>query len=170
MARKINPDELAKIWQGKVEIGGKPEDIKFPKNDNMPPPDFNTLLKQLPNSAPLNTMIGSRKKVLVISPINVENPTLFPRQLKYAKFALKDSLMKKEAPLSSILMFSDLLDLRIAFDYDQIMITQNSWMKVCDLIAVYSDYDFAPNVLSVINQARLHMKRIEYRLLGKIAG
>lgn len=170
MSHKINPNDLEKVWRGKTQVGGKTQDVAYPKKPNMQAPDMNTLLGKLPVDQPLTTKLATRYTVLVVTPYTTEDVAMLPRQLVYAKYCVQDSLGKHEAPYNGPLLYSQVINDRVTLEHDAGMLSTLSWMKNCDLVAVYADYGITSNMNMIINQAKIHMKKIEYRSLGKVAG
>lgn len=170
MSHKISPDELEKVWRGKTQVGGKVQDVAYPKKPNMQAPDMNSLISKLPQDQSLTNKMATRYTVLVVTPYTTEDVALLPRQLVYAKACVQDSLSKHEAPYNGPLLYSQVINDRQNLEHDAGMLSTLSWMKTCDLIAVYADYGITHNMNMIINQAKLYMKKIEYRSLGKVAG
>lgn len=170
MSHKVKPEDLDKIWKGKTQIGGTVRDPDYAKKPNMMAPDFNTLLNKLPVDQSVTNKMGIRHTVLVVTPYSTEDVALIPRQLVYAKYCVQDSLGKHEAPYNGPLLYSQVINDRLTLEHDAGMISTLSWMKMCDLVTVYADYGITTNMNMILNQAKIHMKKIEFRLLGKVAG
>ena len=170
MSHKIKPNELEKIWKGKTQFGGKTQDVEFPKKPNMMAPDFNTLLNKLPVDAPITTKYGIRSLVVVVTPYTIEDMAVVGREIQYAKLAVQDSLGKHEAPYNGPLLYSQVINDRLTLDHDAGMLSTLSWMNSCDLVAVYADYGITANMNMILNQAKIRVKKIEYRTLGKVVG
>lgn len=170
MSRKIKPEDLEKVWHGKTQVGGKPQDVEFAKKPGMQAPDMNTLLKSIPVDQPVTTKFPLRHLVLVVTPYTSEDVALVPRQMAYAKACMQDSIGRGEAPYNGPLLYTQFLNDRQTHEHDVGMLSTLSWMNACDLVVVYSDYGLTSNMQTIINQARIRMKRIEYRVLGKVVG
>lgn len=170
MSQKIKPEDLEKIWHGKTQVGGKVKDVEFPKKSGMQAPDMNTLLSKLPVDQPITTKFPVRTTTLIVSPYTTEDIALLPRQLQYAKACVQDSLSRHEAPYCGPLLYSQVINDRQTAEHDAGMLSSLSWLNVCDLVVVYSDYGFTHNMNLIMNQAKMRIKKIEYRLLGKVVG
>lgn len=169
-SKKIKPADIPQ-WQGKQERGGKPTPVEFDKQPNVQDPKLKT--NYITYSKPtevLTVKAGKRKKVVIETPYSSEDVTMIQRHLKYAKLCLEDSLNRGEAPLMGHILYSAVLNDRVAVSHDIGFISHLSWIDVCDLLVVYTDYGISPAMQAAINQAKLKSRLTEYRMLGKVVG
>lgn len=98
-----------------------------------------------------------------------EDYALAAKMTRYAVRATKDSMGKNESPLASHLFYSEVLNARNPIERDLGLQGQLTWLKGCDLIAVYLDFGITPAMQVVINHAIAKSRRIEYRTIGNVA-
>ena len=110
-----------------------------------------------------------RKCAIIISPFMAEDYTKASQMSRYSIRAVKDSLSKMEAPLANHAFYHEALNVRNPIERDIGLLTNLSWMKAADLVAVYVDFGITPAMQVAINAAMLRNKRIEYRTIGSYA-
>lgn len=170
-SRKVKVDDINQIWRGKVTVGGKPESIDLVKKPGMQGQDANTrLLQTTPPTQLMTNKMPQRLLVVIECPYMSEDVANLPRNIKYAEYCLGDSIRRGEAPILSNLLYKQVLNYRVAIEHDTALLSNMSWIAVADIVAVYADYGISPGMQAAINTAKLRMKKIEYRLLGKVVG
>lgn len=116
----------------------------------------------------LRVMKQKRTRVMVLTPFLSEDPAKAQKMVRYATRAIKDSIMKVEAPLNAATMYEG-LNFRVPIERDIALTSMISWVKGCQLIAVYEDFGLTSAMRAVLNVAALQNKRIEYRTIGATA-
>jgi hypothetical protein len=103
------------------------------------------------------------KLVILESPFagEVERNTL------YARRALKDSLMRGEAPIASHLLYPQVLDDLIPSERQLGIDAGLAWRKVAEATVVYQDYGISPGMEYGIRLAQERGIPIEYRGIGQ---
>jgi hypothetical protein len=101
----------------------------------------------------------------------IESPLAGDRELhkEYARFCMKDSLARKEAPYASHLLFDQdgLLDDDKPEGREAGMEAGFAWGARADMVAVYRDLGISVGMKQGIENARLRGTPIEYRELPK---
>lgn len=170
-SHKVKVDDLTNIWHTKTEVGGKPDPIKFTKAPNLQPTDANAILTKIVEpSLPITNRVSIRKCVIIETPYASEDTIMLKRHQSYAKYAFKDSLSRGEAPMPGFIILGQMMNDRQKIDHDIGLVTHLSWIPKCDLLVVYADYGISPDMQAAINTAKIKMVKVEYRLLGKVAG
>lgn len=101
------------------------------------------------------------KLVIIESPYKGD----LERNSLYLKDALKDSLLRGEAPFASHFIYAAVLDDTNPRERSIGILTGWAWMARADIVAVYSDYGISGGMAEGINNARLLGKTIEYRYI-----
>src|SRR4029434_4384531 len=103
------------------------------------------------------------KLVILESPYagDVERNTL------HARRALKDSLMRGEAPIASHLLYPQVLDDLIPSERLLGIEAGLAWRKVAEVTVVYQDYGISPGMEYGIQLAQERRIPIEYRSIGQ---
>lgn len=110
-----------------------------------------------------------RKPLVIIeSPFNGPTPDIIQRNIKYARRALRDSVLRGEAPIASHLLFTQdgVLDDKIPEERQLGMAAGHAWMRVADVVAVYIDYGISPGMEKGIAEGRAMGCRIDRRSIG----
>jgi hypothetical protein len=89
------------------------------------------------------------------------------RNTLYARRALKDSLMRGEAPIASHLLYPQVLDDLIPSERQMGIEAGLAWRKVAEATVVYQDYDISPGMEYGIKLAQEQGIPIEYRSIGQ---
>lgn len=110
-----------------------------------------------------------RKTVVLVSPFMAEDLAKGSMYSRYATRCVQDSLNKNEAPLASHLLYYQVLNTNNQIERDVGLLCQLSWIKDCDLVAVYIDMGMTAAMKVVTEVAMLRNKRIEYRTLSAFA-
>lgn len=103
----------------------------------------------------------SKLRVIIESPYAGD----IERNTAYARRAVKDSLMRGEAPIASHLLYTqpDILD-ETNLDERLLGIEAGlAWLRVADLMAVYQDFGISPGMSEAIYKARSIGLYIEFR-------
>ena len=87
--------------------------------------------------------------------------------VEYARRALMDSLLRREAPLASHLLYPQVLEDTDPRERAQGIAAGLTWARCADLTAVYIDYGVSPGMQSAIDAAQAAQQPIEYRTIGK---
>jgi hypothetical protein len=105
------------------------------------------------------------KKVILESPYAGD----VARNLTYARRALRDSLLRGEAPLASHLLYTQdgVLDDAVPSDRALGIKAGFAWHKHAESAVVYADYGLTPGMLKGIQIARDTIYAVEFRLIGK---
>lgn len=106
---------------------------------------------------------GPASPILVI----IESPYAgdVDRNIQYARAALRDSVVRREAPLASHLLFTQEGVLRDGVPEErQLGINAGlAWGRVADLTAVYYDLGISEGMRYGINKAIAESRRVEFR-------
>lgn len=89
--------------------------------------------------------------------------------LAYARRALRDSLLRGEAPIASHLLYTQpsVLDDRIASERKQGMEALYAWHAAADLMAIYYDLGFSAGMQLAMLVWRKTGKPVAYRMIGQ---
>jgi hypothetical protein len=105
------------------------------------------------------------KKVILESPFagNVEE------HIKYARRAMHDSLLRKEAPLASHILYTQegILDDNIPEQRALGIEAGLIWGKEAELTVVYIDYGVSKGMQFAIDRAKAEGRPVEIREIGK---
>lgn len=101
------------------------------------------------------------KRVIVESPYKGDIPT----NVAYAREALRDSLMRGEAPLASHLLYTQEGVLRDEIPEERALGIEAglSWGGVAELTAVYADLGITPGMVTGMERAVREGRRVEVR-------
>lgn len=86
--------------------------------------------------------------------------------VKYAQAALKDSLIRGEAPIASHLLHTQVLDDDSPEDRTRGIDAGTAWIPSADLLAVYTDRGISLGMAKAIELAAKADVRVEYRALN----
>jgi len=102
-------------------------------------------------------------KVIIESPFAENVQT----NLEYGRAALRDSLMKGEAPIASHLLYTQkgILDDTIPEERARGIEAGLLWGKEADKTVVYTDLGISPGMSQGIERAKLEGREIEYRTI-----
>lgn len=91
------------------------------------------------------------------------------RNLTYARRALRDCLLRGEAPFASHLLYTqeDVLDDNVPEERNLGIESGLEWGLVADATVVYKDYGISTGMLLGIQRARINNRPIEYRTIGE---
>lgn len=114
------------------------------------------------------------KRVLIESPYAAQPHVTLPRDeqvrrhIKYARAALRTSLMAGEAPLASHLLYTqdDVLDDEIAAERSLGIEAGLAWQPCAQLVAVYIDYGVSSGMRQGIAAAHEAGVPVEFRRLS----
>lgn len=167
---KIPFSQLKKIFATRFQTGG--ERAQEAPGQTQPAPGAQVPFSFIQQADPddvLRVTKQPRKAVLIVSPFMAEDYSQSAKMVRYALRATRDSINKAESPLATHLFYSDVLSTRNPIERDLGLQAQLTWMKGCDIIAIYIDFGITPAMQVVINAAKLRNKRIEYRTIGSVA-
>jgi len=88
------------------------------------------------------------------------------RNILYARRALKDSLLRGEAPIASHLLYPQVLDDHIPSERQMGIDAGLAWRNVAEATIVYHDYGISPGMEYGIRRAMEKRITIEYRTIG----
>ena len=99
------------------------------------------------------------KRVIIESPYarDIDN------NVNYARLCLKDSLMRGEAPIASHLLHTQVLDDTIEEERKMGIKAGLEWLRVAELMAVYTDLGISKGMKSAIDEALIKDIQVEYR-------
>lgn len=91
------------------------------------------------------------------------------RNLTYARRALRDCLLRGEAPFASHLLYTqeDVLDDNIEVERNLGIESGLCWGLVAEATVVYIDYGTSKGMLHGIQRAKVNNRPIEYRKIGE---
>lgn len=89
------------------------------------------------------------------------------RNLQYARAALRDSLMRKEAPIASHLLYTQpgVLNDHIPSERELGIKAGHEWMREAQRCAVYADFRISPGMQLGIERARHFNVPVEWRFI-----
>lgn len=110
------------------------------------------------------------KLVIIESPFAATTMEQAARHLAYARAALRDSLMKGEAPFASHLLYTQpgVLDDSNEAERSIGINAGLEWGPVADLVAVYEDLGISPGMRLGIDTAKDRGMRVERRRLDPV--
>ena len=110
--------------------------------------------------------VYTRKLVMIESPYKNSNKEDLDKFVKYARRCMLDSLFRGEAPFAGHLLYTQILaDTRP--DERSIGISCDmSWLKVSDLVAVYTDYGVSKGMSIAIRRAKKLGIQVVRRKIG----
>lgn len=83
----------------------------------------------------------------------------------YARDCMLDSIRRGESPFASHLLYTQVLD--ETADRETGLKAAEPFYRICDLVAVYTDYWISPGMRVGIELATKYGRKIEYRSLVK---
>ena len=104
------------------------------------------------------------KTVFVASPFRGDEDDNYA----YLTRALKDCIGKNEAPFAPHYIYPDFLDDHVDDDRDKAIEMGISWLRKCDLLAVYCDHGVSEGMKNEIENAKLFGIQVEYRIIDVI--
>ena len=87
--------------------------------------------------------------------------------LKYLKRVLHDSLDRGEAPISMLLLYSQLLENDGHIPIRLLVEVEWVWEQIARTLVIYDDYGISENMLRAIDRFRMKKRCILYRSIGK---
>lgn len=89
------------------------------------------------------------------------------RNVAYARMALRDSVLRGEAPIASHLLFTQpvVLDDDVSFERGLGIEAGLAWLSSADLMVLYVDYGESPGMIQAAQRARDANVTIERRRL-----
>lgn len=108
-------------------------------------------------------------RVLIESPISIGSSTGAKYNELYGREALRDSLMRGEAPMASHMLYTQtyVLDESNADERAVAEAAGASWLPLAEAVVVYSDRGTTPAMQSGIDRAKALGIPVEYRSLEK---
>lgn len=87
------------------------------------------------------------------------------RNLRYARAALRDSLMRGEAPLASHLLYtqSGVLRDEVAGERAQGMAAGFAWLGLAEAVVVYTDLGYSQGMLEGVARVKALGRLVEFR-------
>ncbi len=107
------------------------------------------------------------KLVIIESPFAGATPELRLRNLRYARAALRDSLLRREAPFASHLLYTQegVFDDNVLEERVWGIEAGLAWGQVASLTAVYCDLGISKGMEEGIRRARIEGRECETRFL-----
>ena len=95
------------------------------------------------------------KRVIVESPYAADNPAIVERNIEYARAAVRDSVLRKEACIASHLLFTQVGILHDAVPEERALgiAAGLAWLPVAELMALYADYGISAGMQAAAKQA-----------------
>jgi hypothetical protein len=93
------------------------------------------------------------KRVIIESPFRAQDHIAYRENVSYAQMALRDSLMRGEAPLAFHLLYTQSLNDAVAEERELGMKVSREWYKHVDIVAVYEDHGTSSGMESGITYA-----------------
>lgn len=105
------------------------------------------------------------KRVIVESPYAAETDEEIALNVKYARAAIRDCLMRGEAPIASHLLYTQegVLDDKIPEERRHGMEAGLAWRHAAEATIVYTDRGISAGMKYGIQDAQEHGRPIEYR-------
>lgn len=106
--------------------------------------------------------------VILESPYGSDDPKIVERNVRYARAALRDSLLRGEAPIASHLLYTQpgVLNDQDPKERQHGIDAGLAWRQVAEATVVYVDFDISPGMLYGIQIAKAHGLTINYRSLN----
>lgn len=107
------------------------------------------------------------RRVVVESPFAGETPERTEMNIRYARFCLRDCLLRGEAPIASHLLYTQpgVLDDKIPEQRKLGIEAGLTWGKLADASVVYTNLGISPGMELGIERARAEGRRVEFRYL-----
>lgn len=99
------------------------------------------------------------RKVILESPYAGE----VELHLDYARYCLKDSLMRGEAPIASHLLHTQVLNDEIEEERNLGINAGHQWLEVCEAVVVYTDLGISKGMRQAIEKAKTLKLKVDYR-------
>ena len=98
------------------------------------------------------------RKVILESPYAGKTPEELARNISYARLALRDSLLRGEAPLMSHLLHTQVLDDNIPLHRKLGIEAGHAWIESADAVILCSDYGVSKGMQIAVQLAnKLHI-------------
>ena len=109
------------------------------------------------------------KLVIIESPYNANTPAGIHNNILYARLCIRHSLSLEEAPIASHLLYTQSKILRDKVPEERIwgMNAGHAWLRVADLVAVYTDRGISNGMDRGITKAEEAHIVVEYRTLPR---
>jgi len=105
------------------------------------------------------------KLVVIESPFAGATPELAERNLSYAREAMRDSILRGEAPFASHLLYTQVLDDKIPEERALGIQAGFEWGEMAELVAVYTDLGVSRGMTAGIERAQKIGCSVEHRTL-----
>lgn len=166
---KITSEQLRSLRNPEYRTGKHPDEVIPVLNPAASVQKTASTVLQYDTNDVLHVAKQPRKTVLLVTPFMAEDLAKGASYARFAMRAVQDSLSKNEAPLASHLLFYEVLNTNNQIERDLGLICQLSWVKDCDLVAVYIDRGMTDAMKKVTAVAQLRNKKIEYRTINAFA-
>lgn len=109
-----------------------------------------------------------RPLVIIESPFQTSSDKSEENHIAYARRAMRDSLLRGEAPFASHLLYTQegVLDDSLPAERALGIEAGHTWMRHCDYVVVYKDIGISPGMQEGIRHAERLGKTIYYRYLS----
>lgn len=111
----------------------------------------------------LDVVFTPRYPVLILTPFMSEYPSLVNKMNRYANLAVRDSIKRHEAPISSTLFYYNVLNVRVSIEKDIGLQSMLSWVPSCRILAIYVDYGITPAMSLTIKVGKMKGVHLEFR-------
>lgn len=113
----------------------------------------------------METLIKSRKRVIIESPYGSPDPAIRERNKTYARLCLRDSLLRGEAPLASHLLYTQdgVLCDEVPEERNLGIASGLAWSAAAEYVVVYEDYGLSDGMILGIAHHAQNGLRIGYR-------
>lgn len=106
-------------------------------------------------------------RVILESPFAGHTPEVVATHVDYARAAVRDSLLRGEAPLASHLLYTQpgILDDTVPAERKQGIDAGHAWLGSADRVVVYADHGISSGMQLAINRAERLRVPVELRYL-----
>lgn len=107
------------------------------------------------------------RRVIIESPFAAKTPEARERNIAYARAAVRDSLLRGEAPIASHLLYTQpgILDDDVPEEREHGIAAGLAWLQAADATAVYHDRGISAGMRFGIEAADSAGRPVEYRRL-----
>ena len=105
------------------------------------------------------------RRVIIESPYGSEDEEIVKRNIAYAREALRDCLLRGEAPLASHLLYTQVLDDRNPEERKLGIEAGHAWIRDAGRVVFYLDYGASPGMQQAWEKAYMYRIPTEKRFL-----
>lgn len=107
------------------------------------------------------------KLVMIETPLMARGERTMEMNLQYARICMLDSIQKGEAPFAMHLLYTQVLDDRIADQRKQGMECGLAWLLRADSVILYCDHGVSGGMKAAYKKALANNKNIELRVINE---